>query len=137
MSTLRYSLFTLLLVPIVLGAAMPGSASAAPAHRPVSMLTTQEGRTIRVIGSHFTPSATVTIALVNTHTWHILSTGSTKAEAALYTCPLDVNPMCGRRDQNAGRVYYQITLHQRVSSATLAVLYRSGTQVGFGQVQGP
>jgi hypothetical protein len=134
-STLKSSLFTLLLAPFVLGATMPGSASASPAHRPVTLLATQEGHTIQVIGSHFTPGATVTIALLNTHTWHVLSTGSTRSEAAVYGCPLEVNLVCGRRDPTAGRLYFQTTLHQRVSSSALAVLYRSGNQIGFEHVQ--
>jgi hypothetical protein len=135
MSTLKRSLCSLLFASLLLGATVPGSVSAASAHRPISLLTMQEGRTIRVIGGHFTPGATVTIALLNIHSWHVVSTGTARSEAARYTCPLGVNPVCGRPDPNAGRLYYQTTLHQRISSSALIVLYRSGNQVGVAHVQ--
>jgi len=61
MSILKRSVIALLLTPLALGIAIPGPASAAPAHRPISLLTTQEGRTIWVTGSHFTPGAIVTL----------------------------------------------------------------------------
>jgi hypothetical protein len=137
MFTLKRSLLALLLTPVALGIALPRTASAAPAHRPIALLTTQTGQTIQVTGSHFTPSAKVTIVLLNTRTWQVLSTGSSKAEAAIYPCPLEVDAICGRRNPNAGRLYFQTTLQHRVSSSALAVIYRSRNHVGFSYVQGP
>lgn len=135
MSILKSSLFVILLTPLVLGAALPRSASASTAHRPITLLATQEDRTIQVIGSHFTPGASVTIALLNTHTWRVLSIGTTRSEAAVYGCPLEVNPVCGRPDPNAGRLNFRANLHWRVSRAALAVLYRSLNQTGFAHVR--
>ena len=135
MSTLKCTVVTVLLSSLLLGPFGLGSTSASSAHRPITLLATQEGRTVQVIGSHFTPANSVTIALLNTHTWHILSIGTTRSEAAVYGCPLEVNPVCGRRDPNAGRLYFQITLRQPASPAALAVLYRSGNQTGFEHVQ--
>jgi hypothetical protein len=40
------------------------------------------GRTIRVIGGQFTPGATVPIALLNTYTWHVVTIGTARSEAA-------------------------------------------------------
>jgi hypothetical protein len=135
MSILKRSVIALLLTPLALGIAIPGPASAAPAHRPISLLTTQEGRTIWVTGSHFTPGAIVTLAVLNTHTWQVLAAGSTRSEPARYPCPPSANAACGQPDPSAGRLRFQTTLHQRVNSSALVVLYRSGTRVGFGHVQ--
>jgi hypothetical protein len=136
MSTLKRSLFTLLLAPVALGIALPRTASAAPAHRPIAVVTTQTGQTIQVTGNNFTPDAKVTIVLLNTRTWQVLSTGSIRAVAAVYTCPRDVNPICGQPNPEAGKLYFQTILKQRVSSSALAVIYRSENHVGLGHVQG-
>jgi hypothetical protein len=128
-------LLTLVLTPLALSATMLGSASAAPAHQPIALLTTQEGRTIHITGSHFTPGATVTIAVLNTRTWHVLAAGSTRSEPAVYPCPPSANAACGQSDPHAGRLYFQTTLRQRVSSSVLVVLYRSGNQIGLKHVQ--
>lgn len=135
MSVLKRSVFALLLTAVAMGIAISGPASAAPAHRPITLLTTREGRTIWVTGSHFAPGALVTLAVLNTHTWQVLAAGSARSEPDKYPCPPSANAACGQPNPSAGRLRFQTTLRQQVNSSSLLVLYRSGARVGFGYVQ--
>jgi hypothetical protein len=145
MSTFKRSLAALLIAPMALGITMPGSVSAASrggagpvsaarAHQPTTIRATLEGQTLHVTGGNFNPGSRVAIAVINTRTWRALFTVSAMTEAATYRCLKGTSVVCGQRDPNAGDLSVEITVQRMTSPRVLAVLFRSGGEVGLGRV---
>lgn len=136
MTTVKRSFLALLIAPAAFGVTMAGSASAARAHQPTTVRATLQGRTVQVTGRNFAPGTRVAIALLDTHTWRALFTGSVMTEATTYRCRKGTSVMCGLRDPDAGDLYLETTLQGPTRPQILAVLYRWGAAIGLGRVRG-